>query len=423
MDETVTGKSDARLVVQAMCCVIAADGRVSGSEIDVVFDAMAGIGLRLSKERFRDEVIGSCKRIHRRGVLAVAEGLISRLEEIRGSSLAATIQQLQDDVMRSDGRVTESEKAVVAMFRNALSSPIADDPVVETPATAAQAVASGTPENAYQEKTSPLHFTLPERAIGLVLKFRQHVDAVLGARLPLAVFAAAASGTYAVAVNGHLSAAPEPATEAFALVAALLFLGSDRTLRRISEDSARERVVEANILRQALEAASSLQPPPKPDTDAVAVAEPSDTDEATAEMDGERLGYDAVLRLLGSGSGGNLNQTKVARRLFGLLRGSRQSGGGRRACRCTKCGRKYWFRYGADGTGAICPYCGVYQHVVPDWTVPEEKPAVYVPPTAWPFAGDHSSSYWGPVTVRGYVNKRGKWVTSHTRSRPKRRSW
>ena len=78
------------LITQMMCCLIAADAKVSSSEIDVVYDSLVGIGLPVTHDEFRTRVIEACKAIHKNGALQVA------------SSLAAASQLVSEPISSSN---------------------------------------------------------------------------------------------------------------------------------------------------------------------------------------------------------------------------------------------------------------------------------------------------------------------------------
>lgn len=409
------------VVINCMCCIIAADGRVSGSEIDVVFDALVSIGQKPSPEVFRQLVIDTCKQIHRMGVVAVAESLSERLVSLRNKPLADLILQLQEDVIQSDNRVTDLEKAVAARFRGALcpasgvsslDSAVADTELREVPAFTSPA---GT------EITVTL--TLLEHLFASIAPARKFVDNNVGSRALIVLCLGVVFGAISVLMSGRIEAAPAGAVLGFGLASLFLYVVPDATIRQWAVDRPRARAQEAMLGAQAASITAALQVPPLVGTERVVLPDIDDAEDGSGDADGDEVGFDTALSLVGHGSLSIPHRAKLARRVLSLLRGSRSRGPGKTACRCTDCGRRYWFAFvDTNGRGVICPYCGQYQRATLDW-----KPAVPPPiapvlaPRRWAWPSSVPSYSYGPVQVRGYVNKRGTWVAGHTRARPRRR--
>jgi len=421
-EPTKIGYVGVPLVINAMCCVIAADGRVSGSEIDVVFDALTAIGHRQTPEAFRELVIKTCKEIHRRGVFAVADSLCRSLAMLDGS-LARLLIQLQDDVIQSDSRVTESEKVIAKKFRDALAAKAAlPPPLPET--NPANALTLATP-GALECRPEGIALNAFEALARRVLNLRNWVDDTLKSRALVVFCGSVVGGGIAVLASESVTAAPAGAFWGCAAMFVIFFLGSDNRLRSMAVDAPRTRAIEAAFDAQAAELAATLQVPPAVSATEVVVPDASDPEDGPSEAEGERKGFDTALGLVGNPSWPAPYRAKLARRVFGVLRGSKQRGIGRSACRCTSCGRKYWFvLFSANGNGVICPYCGTYQRATLDWKPPVPPPTpTVVPSSFWSRPMSTPSYAGGPVYVRGYVNKHGTWVNSHTRARPHRRRW
>ncbi len=423
-DDEPAGASDsgASLLIKAVCCVIAADGRVSGSEIDVVFDALAAIGLRQTPDAFRELVIKTCKEIHCRGVFVVADSLCESLSTL-DEPLARLLIQLQGDVIESDGRITESEKAVAKRFCDAVSVKAALPPPLPEahPTNAPDLVAAGV----HHCLTARVALTPFETLVNRILNARKWVDDNVGSRALIVLCAAVVAGAVSVFVTGSLAAIPAGAFSGFVVMATIFFLGSDNRLRSMAVDGPRTRGIEAAFDEQAAALAATLQIPPALSTAGVVVPDASEPADGAGEAEGERKGFDTALGLVAHPSWPTPHRAKLARRVLGILRGSKQRGIGRSACRCTSCGRKYWFVvFSANGNAVICPLCGTYQRTALDWMpdVRPQRPTV-VPSSFWSRPASAPSYTGGPVYVRGYVNKRGTWVNSHTRARPRRRRW
>lgn len=423
-DDEPAGASDsgASLLIKAVCCVIAADGRISGSEIDVVFDALAAIGLRQTPDAFRELVIKTCKEIHCSGVFVVADSLCESLSTLDGP-LARLLIQLQGDVIESDGRITESEKAVAKRFCDAVSAKAALPPPLpeKHPTNAPNSAAAGL----HDCLNARVALTTFENLVQCILNARKWVDDNVGSRALIVVCATVVAGAISVLAIGRLAAMPAGAFWGFVVMATVFFLGADNRLRSMAVDAPRTRGIEAAFDAQAAALAATLQIPPALSTAGVVVPDASEPEDGAGDAEGERKGFDTALGLVANPSWPTPYRAKLARRVLGILRGSKQRGIGRSACRCTSCGRKYWFvLFNANGNGVICPYCGTYQRAALDWEpdVLPPRPTV-LPPSFWSRPVSAPSYTGGPVYVRGYVNKRGKWINSHTRARPRRRRW
>jgi hypothetical protein len=141
--------------------------------------------------------------------------------------------------------------------------------------------------------------------------------------------------------------------------------------------------------------------------------------------DGEQQGIAIISRMLNADSWNPCVRAKAVRRVYDTLRASTHEGVGHEACRCTRCGRRIWVRRMKIGLTVMCPYCGAYHVALRDW---KPLPPVVVPTftSQFIFAGSGSRyaapSYraFGPIQVKGHYRK-GRWVSSHSRSRSRRR--
>jgi hypothetical protein len=412
-------ESGAALVVRAMCCVIAADARVRGSEIDVVFDALAAIGHRATREQFRTTVISTCQDIYRKGVSAVVDGLCEPLANLRGGPLAALVLQLQEDVMNSDGRASDSEKAIVARFKDVLSAEHVSASEGESTGPLSADISR------VDEQLLRLKYTLRERFLRRFLSVRRTVDRCVGSRLLVAVVSGCGLGLVSLFATSDVFMALIFAMLGFLVAIGSLCFGTDQALIETAEDAPRERAIERLLDDQAVSFIAALELPPAVEAATVATLVHDDAQLDADQEREEEKGFETAFGLVRNQPWSLPYRVKLARRIYGLLLGSRQSEGGRTACRCTTCGRKYWFRFGLNGTGVICPYCGCFQQAVLDWRAvppPCPPPAVSTPHFYLDRVAVPSLS-GGPVAVRGYVNRHGTWVQSHTRSRPRRRRW
>jgi len=106
MDNDLPLEAETRLVMRALCCVVAADGHVRKSEVLVAYDALTCEGVKVPLDIFRTAVIRLCERIHRHGVMVVIEKLRPRLVLLQGTPRAAFLIDLHEAIASSDGEVT-----------------------------------------------------------------------------------------------------------------------------------------------------------------------------------------------------------------------------------------------------------------------------------------------------------------------------
>lgn len=108
------------LLIDALCCVIASDGTVSGREVTVVMDTLASIGVRMPLEDVRRLVVARCRQIYADRVGQSVSQVIERLRPYRGSPFGELVLTAQDRALRADGRETAAEHYVAARCGDAL---------------------------------------------------------------------------------------------------------------------------------------------------------------------------------------------------------------------------------------------------------------------------------------------------------------
>ena len=106
--------SDADLLVQMLCCVIAADKRVSGKEVQVVANTLAAVCSTLPLEAVKEVVVKYCKEIHAKGVDKYIAELLPRLAARQDSAIAGVFGQVQQALIAADGESSPEEERVAA---------------------------------------------------------------------------------------------------------------------------------------------------------------------------------------------------------------------------------------------------------------------------------------------------------------------
>lgn len=112
---------DKTLLIETLCCVVAADGRVSGSEIAVIAEALTQAGCPTTREEIRPLVIEMSKQIHVRDVRRYADRLATQLSGLRNTSVGAVLQKSLVTLVAADGKDTEPETEIVRRFRRAIA--------------------------------------------------------------------------------------------------------------------------------------------------------------------------------------------------------------------------------------------------------------------------------------------------------------
>ncbi len=113
---------DLRWLVDALCCVCAADGRISRGEFTTVLGALKAAGVNRSDHELRTLVEDRCREVHKAGIRHSAEAIIAAVRASGNQPLGALICRLQAGVPTSDGRPTERESAVARLFQDAFQA-------------------------------------------------------------------------------------------------------------------------------------------------------------------------------------------------------------------------------------------------------------------------------------------------------------
>lgn len=166
--------SDRTVLIEMFCCVIAADKKISGKEVQVVVDALASMGCDTSSGTVKNEVVEFCKAIHKKGVDAYVADLLPTLTSKSGTQLAKLFIDAQKGLLEADGQATSDEKIVSECLVTALQHPLAEagdkqeaDVVLEDAAPSATAAVAGAAKStaamagAAAERTKLLTISLP----------------------------------------------------------------------------------------------------------------------------------------------------------------------------------------------------------------------------------------------------------------------
>ena len=127
---TTLTTSDADLLLQMLCCVIAADKRVSGKEVQVVADTLSAVGDATFASGVKDVVIRRCKEVHSKGVDVYVAELIPLIAAKQGSALTAAFTRVANDLMKADGEATAEEQRVASLLIQAMGAAQAPTPVM-----------------------------------------------------------------------------------------------------------------------------------------------------------------------------------------------------------------------------------------------------------------------------------------------------
>jgi hypothetical protein len=172
--------ADRTLLIEMFCCVIAADKRVSGKEVQIVVDALGGMGCDTTSGALKEEVVGFCKAIHKRGVDAYVADLLPTLTTLAGKKVAVLFIDAQPRLLEADGQATSDERIISECLVTALQHPIAEgdghqeaDIVLEdvapsgTAAVASAAKSTAALAGAAAERTKLMSISLPAAYLAL----------------------------------------------------------------------------------------------------------------------------------------------------------------------------------------------------------------------------------------------------------------
>lgn len=112
---------DKTLLIESLCCVVAADGRVSGREITVIAEALTQAGCPTTREEIRPLVIEMSKQILARGVRRHTDSLKTELASLHGANVASVLQKSLVALMMADGKATQQETEIVRQLREAVA--------------------------------------------------------------------------------------------------------------------------------------------------------------------------------------------------------------------------------------------------------------------------------------------------------------
>lgn len=110
---------DRRFLIDALCCVSAADSRISRGEFSILINALKAAGLQDSDPELKAIVETRCREIHKAGVQRSTEATIAAVRASHNPELGVLICRLQASMLAVDGRVTEYESEISRLFREA----------------------------------------------------------------------------------------------------------------------------------------------------------------------------------------------------------------------------------------------------------------------------------------------------------------
>ena len=177
---TPLSNEDLDLLVEMFCCVIAADKKVSGREVDVVITALTELGQTTQKEALKTKVVDYCKAIHKKGVDSYVADVVQRAKRLAGLPLATSFIEAQPTLLYADGSSTPDEERVSQQIVGCLSAVLAaaenepmPDLLLEEPAATLGTSMLGTAKSsmalagATAERTKLMTVTLPAAFIAL----------------------------------------------------------------------------------------------------------------------------------------------------------------------------------------------------------------------------------------------------------------
>ena len=391
------------LIINCMCCIIASDGKVVNSEIDVVHDALAGIGHQTPIEDFKSLVINSCKTIYKHGALNISDRLALQLSRITNRAVAEFILELQDEVITADDVVTPEERIIAQKFRNALLN-IPDcqsEDGSERP---------GSMEKIRRSDHGDWNLLIKRNAIEfiayLIHETRTLVDNHIGSRVffffnsCIAVAAITLTASFNVFLTSIVTASFIP-TMLFAL-----FLGSDRNLFRIAYKNPIQRWKEREIDDAAHAFISEFNLEENPEIKAQLCDTICSASESDVPTNDNPL-FQQIFDLLGGRRMTYTRRARIARRVEAILASGKAENPEKSSCGTEE---------GSNEPRAFSPLA---RRLAKRYFFHRDKLRSFLrnrfPKTNQDFSCDRI------IRIRGYVNKNGTWVQPHYRSRPGRR--
>lgn len=120
--DTATEGDVLRVLLDGLCCIAAADGRLKDQEIKVITEALRQAGCKTSDESIKTGVVVSSQKIHRNGVESFAKHFVDAMKPHRAGALCKLLLDLQRTVAQSDGVVAAKEHKILAMFQQELAN-------------------------------------------------------------------------------------------------------------------------------------------------------------------------------------------------------------------------------------------------------------------------------------------------------------
>ena len=122
MTTPTLGNEDFDLLLEMFCCVIAADKKIGGRELNVVADALASVGYRSQGDELRARLVECCRKIHRHGVGPYVDRLCSRVQSTVRPEVAEAFTRYESQLVNADGVATLEEKELSAKLVKALNA-------------------------------------------------------------------------------------------------------------------------------------------------------------------------------------------------------------------------------------------------------------------------------------------------------------
>lgn len=109
-------------ILTATACVAAADGRLGQREMDAISEALKAHGCPLAEENLRQEIISTCKRVHKEGARTSATNLCQLLNKGTKSRESAIILSYVRSVSSVDAVAGTNETELIRYFTDMLKA-------------------------------------------------------------------------------------------------------------------------------------------------------------------------------------------------------------------------------------------------------------------------------------------------------------
>jgi uncharacterized tellurite resistance protein B-like protein len=110
------------LFIEMLCCIAAADKKLSGKEVQCICDALASAGCHPSRKELEAEVVKYCQAIHKQTPERYVDSNHFRFQTEATTALAKLFVKAQPSVMAADGEASQDELRISQRLSDLLAA-------------------------------------------------------------------------------------------------------------------------------------------------------------------------------------------------------------------------------------------------------------------------------------------------------------